>query len=119
MDLGWRARLAGYSAYYVPQSIVYHRWHGSSERHDQSRMLVMANTNRIRMLLKNASVPFIFLTTPRSIKELAEIIRFGRFTAVQELAQAVIDSLAARRQVSAVAHVKRRELERTWRANPR
>lgn len=119
MDLGWRARLAGWFALYIPQAIVVHRWHGSSDRHGKSRLVIMANTNRIRTLLKNASIPFILATAPRTIKELAELVVLGRLKAMRELAQAVVDSLAARRRVSVMVQVNRRKLERTWRAKPR
>ncbi len=119
MDLGWRARLAGWSARYVPGSIVFHRWHGSSDRHGKSRMTVLANTNRIRMLLKNASIPFVIVTAPRTIKELTELIWFGRLPAMRELTRAVVDSLATRRRVSAIAQIRRSDLERKWRAEPR
>jgi GT2 family glycosyltransferase len=30
LDLGWRAQLAGWTASYLPDSVVYHRYHGSS-----------------------------------------------------------------------------------------
>ncbi len=119
MDLGWRARLAGWSAQYVPQAIVYHRWHGSTKKKSHAWLITLANTNRIRTLLKNASWSFIVATLPRTFKELAELIWFGRFSALIRLARAIRESLGARRLVSAMARVSRREVERAWRAAPR
>jgi len=118
MDLGWRARLAGWSALYIPTSIVHHRWHGSTQRRSRGWLLSLANTNRIRTLLKNASVPFIVFTIPRTLKELWELVRFGQFRALASLFSVLVQSLEMRRLVTGMATVSRRSVERTWRARP-
>lgn len=119
MDLGWRARLAGWSAVYAPKSIVHHRWHGSSDRHGKSRLLVMSNINRMRMLVKNASPRFMALTVPRTLKESFEIVRHGGVNGVASLVNALRDSFAERRHVSALCRGSRTSIEKTWRAKPR
>jgi GT2 family glycosyltransferase len=118
MDLGWRARLAGWSTRYVPTSIVHHRWHGSSDRHGKTRLKVMANINRIRMLLKNASVSFILATLPRTLKEAAEIVRYGRLQSVLRLLTAIKLSLVNRRRITAMVRTPRLQVEREFRARP-
>jgi GT2 family glycosyltransferase len=118
MDLGWRARLAGWTALYVPESRVLHQWHGSSDRHGKAWLVVLASTNRIRTLIKNASIPFIIGTSPRTVKELAELVWYGRTRAVRALAVAVRDSVALRQSVTKIATVNRRSVERAWRAAP-
>lgn len=118
LDLGWRARLAGWTALYVSASKVLHQWHGSSDRHGKSWLVVLASTNRIRTLLKNASVPFILQTTPRTVKELAELAWHGRAKALRGLTEAVKQSVAARRRVTAMSKVTRDVVEREWRAEP-
>jgi len=118
MDIGWRARLAGWSARYIPTSIVYHKWHGSSDRHGRRRLRLLANTNRIRMLLKNASLEFILATLPRTLKELGEIVWYGRVAALANLFSAVATSLRTRQQVTTMARVARAQVEKEYRARP-
>jgi GT2 family glycosyltransferase len=118
LDLGWRARLAGWSALYVPSSIVLHRWHGSSDRHGKAWLAVISKTNRIRTLLKNASVPFMIRTSPRTVKELAEIAWYGRLKGLQGVATAVRESAESRRRVAAMTVCGRESIEATWRAAP-
>jgi GT2 family glycosyltransferase len=52
LDLGWRARLAGWEALYVPASLVRHKWHGSTGRHGSSWLAVLAGVNRVRTQIK-------------------------------------------------------------------
>jgi len=119
LDLGWRARLAGWSALHVPTSIVHHRWHGSTRRRGHGWLIGLANINRVRTLLKNASPLLIFQTMPRTVKELFELIRFGQFEALASLGDVIVESVEQRRLVDALAKVPRRTVERTWRARPR
>jgi hypothetical protein len=118
LDLGWRARLAGWSASFVPGAIVHHRWHGSSVRHGRSWLEAIACTNRLRTLIKNASIPFILRTTPRTALEVGKIAWHGRWAGVTRLARAIGESTAARRRVTDLTKVARRDVERTWTAPP-
>src|SRR5512133_173392 len=119
MDVGWRARLAGWSAVYAPQAIVHHRWHGSSDRHGKSRLLVMANINRVRMLVKNASAQFVVMTAPRTFKECCDVLRHGGIDGASSLRSALRDSYAERRYVSALCRCTRTNIEKAWRAKPK
>ena len=118
MDLGWRARLAGWSAFYVPSSIVHHRWHGSTKRRSRGWLLSFSTVNRVRTLVKNASLPFLLLSTPRTLKELFELIRFGQFKALLTLFWALAQSLRMRQLVTGMSTVSRRNVEKAWRARP-
>jgi GT2 family glycosyltransferase len=119
MDLGWRARLAGFSALYVPRAVVHHRWHGSTKRRGRAWLVNLANTNRIRTLLKNASWSFVLATLPRTLKELGELLWFTRLKAVPTLFVAVGESLRSRRLVAAMLKTARRDVEQKYRAAPR
>jgi GT2 family glycosyltransferase len=77
MDLGWRARLAGFSAQYVPGSVVYHRWHGSTERRGRSWLLATAGINRLRTILKNASPGLVVLAIPGLLEGAFNATRHG------------------------------------------
>lgn len=114
MDLGWRARLAGWSALYVPQSIVHHTWHGSSKRHGRAWLVVISRTNRIRTLLKNASLPFLLRTSPKTAYEIAELLFHGRAKAGADLIKALRDSVLVRNEVNRMAKENRRHIEERW-----
>jgi GT2 family glycosyltransferase len=118
LDLGWRARLAGYSAEYVRASVVHHKWHGSSSRHGRAWLEVISCVNRQRTLLKNASVPFILRTTPRTALELGKIVWFGRLKGILQSARAVRESMGLRPNVQAMAKVTRRQVEAEWTEDP-
>src|SRR5258708_8046612 len=118
LDLGWRARLAGYSAAYVPASVVHHKWHGSSSRHGRAWLEVISCINRQRTLLKNASGQFILRTTPRTALELAKIIWFGRLGGIMQSARAVRESVNLRTSVEAMAKIGRRQVEAEWTEDP-
>jgi hypothetical protein len=114
LDLGWRARLAGWTAEYVPGSVVHHKWHGSADRHGRDWLTAAARVNRIRTLLKNASPRFLARTIAAHGAEVVELVKDGRTAVARRLARAVRRSLAQRREVSALARVDRRALERAW-----
>jgi GT2 family glycosyltransferase len=53
-DVAWRARMAGWSALYVPASVAYHR--GSATAGEASRAkYFLVGRNRMRLLAKNAT----------------------------------------------------------------
>jgi len=114
LDLGWRARLAGWDALYVPDSVVRHRWHGSTERHGASWLAVLSGINRVRTQLKNASPSLIARTSPVTLVETLEIGRHAGFEGLRRLKRAVQESLIARKEVAKLARVGRRPVERTW-----
>lgn len=114
LDLGWRARLAGWDALYVPDSVVRHRWHGSSDRHGASWLAVLSGINRVRTQLKNASPSLIARTSPVTLVEMLEIGRHAGFEGLRRLRKAVQESLNARKEVAKLARVGRRPVERAW-----
>lgn len=114
LDLGWRARLAGYSALLVPSSIVLHKRHASAVRHGKRWMIMLSHRNRLRTLIKNASPEFLARTMPRTLEEILRMFRFDGVGMVLPLARAILDSARHRRTVSALARESRREVEATW-----
>jgi GT2 family glycosyltransferase len=119
LDLGWRARLAGWSATYVPDSIVFHRWHGSSNRHGRDWLDTISYINRLRTLLKNASIPFLLRTIPRTVLDVGKLMWLAKIDGVTSLALAVQESAALRSRVTSMKSVRRRDVERAWTAEPR
>jgi GT2 family glycosyltransferase len=116
LDLGWRARLAGWSARYVPDSVVFHRGQAGTARHGRDWLDAISYTNRLRTLLKNASIPFLLRTSPRTVLELAKLVWIGKAKGVPRLTQALQESAALRSHVTSMKTVPRRDIERVWTA---
>jgi GT2 family glycosyltransferase len=114
LDLGWRARLAGWTALYVPSSSVRHKWHGSTQRHAERWLVLKLDTNRVRLLVKNASLGMIVRTARRTAQDTVEIARLGGLRALAELARAVARGLRARGRVGRMAKRRRADVEREW-----
>jgi GT2 family glycosyltransferase len=113
-DLGWRGRLAGWGALFVPSSVVLHRWHGSTHRHGRSWLVVTANTNRLRALVKNASVPMLLFTSPWSLLVAGRVIRHGGLRSALSLGRALRESVGSRREVTRLIRRRRRDVELAW-----
>ena len=114
MDLGWRCRLAGWSAFFVPTSVVHHRYHGSTERRGSSWVFVTSRTNRLRTLVKNASWGFVLKTAPQSAYDVARVLWYGRGPAARGVVRALREGMAQRERVGGLSLVSRAELERAW-----
>ncbi len=114
VDLGWRARLAGFTAYYVPRSVVYHRWHGSSDRHGPTWLEILADTNRLRTLIKNASISFLARHVVSILNGAFRLIRTAGLRGIPTLGQAVARSVTLRKEVSTIARVPRRDIDQKW-----
>lgn len=114
LDLGWRARLAGFDAWFVPSSFVLHKHHGSSSRHGRSWLEVISRINRIRTLIKNGSLLLWMTSLPVTGSDLMHIVRHGGFKALKTLAMAVPTSLKSRFFVNRMLRVSRRSVETRW-----
>ncbi|MDF3064708.1 MAG: putative glycosyltransferase [Polyangiaceae bacterium] len=119
LDLGWRARLAGYTSLYVPESVVYHVWHGSSQRHGDRWLILQTRANRLRTVLKNGSGPFLASVSANLCKAGFELLRHGRLAGPGLLWAALRDGVIGRRQVSAASQVSRTTVEARWRPKSR
>ena len=60
-DLGWRARLAGWKAYYVPDAVVYHH-HSRQFGTYSSRKAFLVERNRIWVAFKNFPLSILLLS---------------------------------------------------------
>jgi GT2 family glycosyltransferase len=114
LDLGWRARLAGFEARFVPSSFVLHKHHGSSDRHGLSWLEVISRINRIRTLIKNGSIRFWIETLFITGMDLVDIVRHGGFKALKTLAEAVPSSLESRSIIKRMLKVSRGSVEKRW-----
>jgi GT2 family glycosyltransferase len=114
VDLGWRCRLAGWEARYVPEASVLHTRHGSARQRGDHFLFLHCAQNRLRTLLKNASLPFLVRCLPRTLCDAVRSLGRGGPAAVWALTRAASGGLAQRRAVGKAAVVSRREIERRW-----
>lgn len=115
VDLGWRCRLAGYSAQYVPQALVYHRFQASSSRRSAAFVATHCHANKIRTLLKNASLRYLRKALPFVLKhDVAPLLRHRPAAALGLIEDAIRDGLVQRKLVTALSRRSRGEVERDW-----
>jgi GT2 family glycosyltransferase len=114
LDLGWRCRLAGWSAVYVPTSTVYHRYQGSVRVKGEKFAELQCRKNRLRALLKNGSLLLITNSLGQTIKDLLFSLRYKGLRAFCDFYSSIRDGLRQRREVTAITQVNRRELESRW-----
>ena len=114
MDLGWRARLYGYDALFIPDSVVHHKYHGSTDRRTTEWHTQVTVINRARTLLKNASWPLLLRTSYTLFKEFRRLRSVCGAEAVRLYFQAIRESLKLRREVEQKRQLGRRALERRW-----
>jgi GT2 family glycosyltransferase len=61
VDLGWRARLAGWKCIFVPKAVVYHKHSASSKKYSVFKLFYIER-NRIWLMIKNYPLCCIFLS---------------------------------------------------------
>ena len=75
LDLGWRARIFGYSSYYVPEAIIHH--HGSAHWKWSPQVFYFLERNRWLVLLKNYSTKTLLKLFPSLL--IIEFFMLGFF----------------------------------------
>lgn len=118
VDLGWRCRLAGWEARYVPSAKVLHAFQASTKRQRKAFLELHCRRNRVRMLLKNGSIAFVARTLPETLSQLADTIIHEGFNVLPSYARAFIDGARQRREVEAITKVDRRAIEKRWVTRP-
>jgi hypothetical protein len=119
VDLGWRCRLAGWSALYLPSALVFHAFHGSAGRHGDDFVVRQCRANRMRCMVKNASPTMIARSTPRTLRWLAGSMSHRGLSAARDLVDAARGAWQERPLVTALAVRERRGIERRWLVRPR
>ncbi len=114
VDLGWRCRLAGWRALYLPGAEVRHRFQGSSRRHGRHFVTTQCMRNRVRTLLKNASLRMILRSLPRTASDLLWLLQHAGGSALSDWLRTAAGGMRQRRAVSRLARRGRRAMERRW-----
>jgi GT2 family glycosyltransferase len=114
VDLGWRCRLAGYRAVYVPRARVLHRHQGSAKRRGKSFAMTQVRVNRIVTLLHNASWAFILRTLLYTLRDVLKVLLQNGPGPLLRLRRRLPAILRDRERVAGFTRVDPRALERTW-----
>lgn len=114
VDLGWRCRLAGWDAAYLPSATVFHEAHATTGRRGWRFVKTQCAKNRLRTLAKNASARFLARALARTLLDLVRIPAMGGPWALAETLRGVKRSASLRPAVTALARVKREDVERRW-----
>lgn len=64
VDLGWRARIAGYCSYYEPAAVVYHAGSGFSGSRYNEFKINLSSRNSVYIILKNMPLLQIVINLP-------------------------------------------------------
>jgi len=114
VDLGWRCRLAGWRARYLPEARVEHVFQGSSGRHGRHFVTIHCMRNRVRTLLKNGSWRLVLRSLPRTASDLLWLLQHAGGRALATWLAAVHDALRQRGAVARLVRGSRRDVERRW-----
>lgn len=122
VDLGWRCRLCGWSAQYVPEALVYHRFHGSAGAQKRGFVAAHCHANKLRTLLKNASLHYIVKALPAVLLfDVLPLFRHRPTTAAGLLRDALRDGLGQRPVIDRLIArpengpaPRRRDVEARW-----
>lgn len=114
VDLGWRARLAGWRAQYVPGAVVSHAFQASSRLHGPHFVTIQCMRNRVRTLLKNGSLRLLLRSLPRTASDLLWLLQHAGGRALAAWLLAVRDAVRQRGAVSRLRCCGRRDVERRW-----
>lgn len=114
LDLGWRCRLMGWKAYYLPGAVVVHGYQRSSKKWGNKWADLQCRKNRVRTLLKNGSVIFLITTIPKTVYDLLIWLRHTDLRVFVEFYKAIRDGIRQRKQVSQLLTVSRRDVEKKW-----
>lgn len=114
VDLGWRARLAGWTGRYVPEAIVRHAGQGSAAGHGQGFVRRQGASNRVRVLVANGSATCLLRAAPRLIRDLVWLTCHQGPRAWGAWGRALRGGLAARRALPAEARARRAAVEAEW-----
>jgi GT2 family glycosyltransferase len=114
VDLGWRCRLAGWDAAYLPSASVFHEAHATTGRRGWRFVKTQCAKNRLRTLIKNASGRFLARSLARTALDLLRIPAMGGPAALAATLRGAKKSAGLRRAVTALTRVDRVALERRW-----
>ena len=113
VDLGWRCRLAGWHANYVPDAVTLHDVHGTVREADNRFVSRYCARNRIRTVLRNGSAGFVLRASRRLVQDCWLLVNDPK-SSVRDVATALRAGFALRRAQPARLRAAARSLETAW-----
>jgi hypothetical protein len=98
---------------------VFHRYHGSSDRHGPAWLQTMSTTNRVRTLLKNGSLGLLAAQCWPLLWLSAKMVKATGPEGSRALLRALRSGLAVRPEVTALCKKQRTAVEARWRVRRR
>lgn len=114
IDLGWRSRLAGWRAVYIPEAMITHAWQGSSTGRGIDFVGLQYRLNRLRTLAKNASCTMLLTSLPRSLSHAFWLTLHRGPRGLAAVWAALRDGFAQRPHVQSLVALEVRAMERSW-----
>ncbi len=114
VDLGWRCRLAGWRAFYVPTSVVAHAFQQSTKRHQGDFVGWHSRKNRLRSLAKNASATYALRSLPKTLSDVVWILRVRGVAGLQQTLGSCQEGFELRSRARRTLRTSRRAVERRW-----
>jgi GT2 family glycosyltransferase len=114
LDLGWRSRLAGWDARYLPAATVFHDAHASTGQRGWNFIVAQCAKNRLRTLMKNGSGRLLLSTLRPTLFDLRRMRSLGGPSALATTLRGAVTALRERPAVGRLIRVPRTSLERRW-----
>ncbi|MAI78956.1 MAG: hypothetical protein CL917_08450 [Deltaproteobacteria bacterium] len=113
VDLGWRARLAGFETLELKEATSLHERHASSPG-DPGREHIrhLCRRNRVSVIARNASARLTLQLAPRLLKDLVGLTKTHGYRGAADWYKAGALGLRTRRYVSRTLQIRRRDLEK-------
>jgi GT2 family glycosyltransferase len=118
VDLGFRARLAGYECWYAPRAVVFHAGGATSRARQSEFVFFYSVRNRWRMIVKNVPGRLFVRNAHRIF--LGELLTFGRsmreghmrltLAAYRDVLRSLRPLLAKRRGIQAMKSIQDKDL---------
>lgn len=108
LDLGWRCRLAGWSARYASNAIVYQAPHQSQGESPTQQ------SSPLRVILKNGSAELFFRSASSVLQQFFVSARHEGINALPRYWEEARDALGDRREINVFKQSPRRCVERRW-----
>jgi len=114
LDIGWRARLAGWEAEYHAEATCLHKFQATSKTLGQRFIASRCRLNRMRTFLKNGSTAFLRAVLGNTYEDIRALRTELPGSRVPSVITAAVHGLSQRRKVGAMAVRRRGEIERRW-----
>lgn len=119
VDVGWRLQLRGWRTLFTPEPVFRHAFQASSTAHGADFVPRQCSRNRLRLLLRNASLRMLLTTARHTAGDLVWLTRRERSAGLTAWLRAFGEGLSERLAIGRLKQRSRASIERRWRASRR